>query len=60
MAQGRYILKISNLARALLEYIHHEVYYLMESLQFLSYDLMQEAFEVTVFTPTYLNSPAVQ
>ena len=50
---GEYALKISNPARAFLEYIHlsekyhslDEAYYLMEGLQFLSHDLMQEALE---------------
>ena len=50
---GEYSLKISNSARAFLEYIHlskkyynlDEAYYLMENLQFLSHDLMQEALE---------------
>lgn len=48
---GEYSLTISNAARAFLEYIHlaekyhslDEAYYLMESLQFLSAALMQEA-----------------
>lgn len=50
---GEYSLKISNSARAFLEYIHlaekyhslDEAYYLMENLQFLSFELMQEALE---------------
>ncbi|MBA3814355.1 MAG: type IV toxin-antitoxin system AbiEi family antitoxin domain-containing protein [Alphaproteobacteria bacterium] len=50
---GEYSLRISNPARAFLEYMHlsdkyhslDEAYYLMENLQFLSHDLMQEALE---------------
>ncbi len=50
---GEYSLRISNPARAFLEYMHlaekyhtlDEAYYFMESLQFLSPNLMQEALE---------------
>lgn len=50
---GEFTLKISNQARAFLEYMYYvskhqtfeEAYYLMENLQFLSPELMQEALE---------------